>query len=96
MSRISPAEAFAKMKDEGFTYVDVRTPEEFEAGHPEGARNVPLGDTFVIDAAENAHEYRLVRTNSLDDFSMATPAIVGDRLLIRTQHHLYSIRNTSR
>lgn len=54
------------------------------------------GDTFVIDASENAHEYRLVRTNSLDDFSMATPAIVGDRLLIRTQHHLYSIRNTSR
>jgi len=23
---------------------------------------------------------------------MATPAIVGDRLLIRTQHRLYSIR----
>ena len=48
------------------------------------------GDTFVIEAA---NEYRLVRTNSLDDFSMATPAIVGDRLLIRTQHRLYSIRN---
>ena len=48
------------------------------------------GDTFVIDAAV---EYRLVRTNSLDDFSMATPAIVGDRLLIRTQHRLYSIRH---
>src|SRR6185436_3835363 len=48
------------------------------------------GDTFVIDAG---NEYRLVRTNSLDDFSMATPAIVGDRLLIRTQHRLYSIRN---
>jgi outer membrane protein assembly factor BamB len=51
------------------------------------------GDTYVIDAAEGSGEYRLVRTNSLDDFSMATPAIVGDRLLIRTQHHLYSIRN---
>jgi outer membrane protein assembly factor BamB len=48
------------------------------------------GDTFVIEAG---NEYRLVRTNSLDDFSMATPAIVGDRLLIRTQHRLYSIRN---
>jgi len=24
---------------------------------------------------------------------MATPAIVGDRLIIRTQHRLYSIRN---
>lgn len=48
------------------------------------------GDTYVIEAAD---EYRLVRVNALDDFSMATPAIVGDRLLIRTQHHLYSIRN---
>ena len=45
---------------------------------------------FVIEAAD---QYRLVRVNSLDDFSMATPAIVGDRLLIRTQHRLYSIRH---
>jgi len=49
------------------------------------------GDTFVIEAAE---QYQLVRVNSLDDFSMATPAIVGDRLLIRTQHRLYSIRQS--
>ena len=54
------------------------------------------GDTFVIDASEGSHEYRLVRTKSLDDFSMATPAIVGDRLLIRTQHRLYSIRKGAR
>jgi hypothetical protein len=47
------------------------------------------GDTFVVEAAD---QYKLVRVNALDDFSMATPAIVGDRLLIRTQHHLYSIR----
>jgi len=49
------------------------------------------GDTFVIDAA--AEKYQLVGVNSLDEFSMATPAIVGDRLLMRTQSHLYSIRN---
>jgi outer membrane protein assembly factor BamB len=48
------------------------------------------GDTYVV-AAED--QYRLVRVNSLDDFSMASPAIVGDRLLIRTQHRLWSIRN---
>jgi rhodanese-related sulfurtransferase len=45
--RISPAEAHAKMKDEGFTYVDVRTPEEFYEGRPAGAVNVPLDDGFV-------------------------------------------------
>jgi rhodanese-related sulfurtransferase len=41
LPRISPAEAHAKMNDEGFTYVDVRTEEEFVAGHPERAVNVP-------------------------------------------------------
>ena len=36
----------------------------------------------------------LVATNSLGEFTMATPALSGDRLLIRTQQHLYSIRET--
>ena len=48
------------------------------------------GNTYVAEAGE---EYRLVGVNSLDEFALATPAIVGDRLLIRTQSHLYSIRN---
>lgn len=41
-ARISPAEAHARMTDEDFTYVDVRTEEEFAAGHPGGAFNVPF------------------------------------------------------
>lgn len=48
------------------------------------------GDTFVVEAGA---EYRLVGVNSLDEFTLATPAIVGDRLLIRTQGRLYSIRS---
>ena len=32
----------------GAAYLDVRTAEEFDAGHPAGARNVPV---FVFDAA---------------------------------------------
>ena len=47
------------------------------------------GDTFVIEAGD---EYRLVRVNDLEDWTLASPAIVGDRLLIRTQTRLYSIR----
>jgi rhodanese-related sulfurtransferase len=45
--RVSPAEANEKMTREGFTYVDVRTPEEFAEGHPAGAVNVPLDAAFV-------------------------------------------------
>lgn len=45
--RISPAEAHAKVTAEGFTYVDVRTSEEFFEGRPQGAINVPLDEAFV-------------------------------------------------
>jgi outer membrane protein assembly factor BamB len=47
------------------------------------------GDTYVIEAGKG---YRLLGVNSLDDWAMASPAIVGDCLLIRTQGRLYSIR----
>lgn len=47
------------------------------------------GDTFVIKAGP---EFELLGVNSLDGLSLASPALVGDRLLIRTQSKLYSIR----
>jgi rhodanese-related sulfurtransferase len=47
ITAVSPAEAHAKMTTDGHVYVDVRTPDEFEEGHPEGAINVPLGDDFL-------------------------------------------------
>jgi outer membrane protein assembly factor BamB len=47
------------------------------------------GDTFVVKAGE---EFELLGINSLKEFAMATPAIIGDRLLVRTQDRLYSIR----
>ena len=49
------------------------------------------GTTFVIDAG---NEMKVLGVNRLgdDEFVEATPAISGDRLLIRTQGRLYSIR----
>lgn len=41
MKRISPKEAKALL-DDGWKYLDVRSEPEFQAGHPEGALNVPL------------------------------------------------------
>jgi outer membrane protein assembly factor BamB len=49
------------------------------------------GDTFVVKAG---NEFEFVGINSLDEWTLATPAIVGDRLLMRTQSRLYSIRDT--
>jgi outer membrane protein assembly factor BamB len=47
------------------------------------------GKTFVLAAGE---KYELVRVNQLEEMAQATPAIVGDRLLLRTESKLYSIR----
>jgi rhodanese-related sulfurtransferase len=40
--RITPAQAKKLMDEEGYIYLDVRTQPEYVAGHPKGARNVPL------------------------------------------------------
>ncbi len=50
------------------------------------------GQTFVIATGD---EFKLLHVNELDDFTQASPALVGERLLIRTEHRLYSIRQKS-
>ncbi len=47
------------------------------------------GQTFVVVAGE---KFELQHTNLLEDMALATPAIARDRLLLRTEHRLYSIR----
>lgn len=53
------------------------------------------GVTFVLRAGER---FELLHTNPLadDDMCMATPAIAGDRLLIRTSLRIYCIRQSRR
>lgn len=46
------------------------------------------GDTFVVKAGS---EYEELAINSLDEYSMASPAIHRNNLLIRTDSHLYRI-----
>jgi hypothetical protein len=52
------------------------------------------GVTFVLKSGE---QFEVLHTNSLaeDDMCLATPAIVGDRLLIRTSARVYCIRSTA-
>ena len=42
LQRISPQDAQRLILTQGYTYVDVRSIPEYEAGHPCGAVNVPL------------------------------------------------------
>ena len=50
------------------------------------------GDTFVFQAGKS---FNLLHVNSLteDDMCMATPAIAGDRLLIRSSARIYCIKS---
>ena len=51
------------------------------------------GICFVLRAGD---KFELLHTNPLaDEMCMSTPALAGDRLLIRADQHLYSIRNPS-
>ncbi|HTB11136.1 MAG TPA: PQQ-binding-like beta-propeller repeat protein [Bryobacteraceae bacterium] len=47
------------------------------------------GTTYVVKAGE---KFEVLRVNSLDEMTQATPAIADERLLLRTETKLYSIR----
>jgi outer membrane protein assembly factor BamB len=49
------------------------------------------GKTFVIAAGD---KYEQLQVNPLDEMAQATPALAGDRLILRTESQLYSIRNS--
>jgi outer membrane protein assembly factor BamB len=49
------------------------------------------GRTFVIRAGD---KFELLGSNDLGEMVLATPALSGDRLILRTEKHLYSIKKT--
>jgi outer membrane protein assembly factor BamB len=50
------------------------------------------GETFVVQAGP---EFKLLHTNLLsdDDMCMATPAMAGDKLIVRSEHRIYCFKN---
>ncbi len=59
--RVDPKEAKA-LVDGGWTYVDVRTEQEFESGHPSGSINIPLSspDFLAVMKANFPYDTKLV------------------------------------
>jgi hypothetical protein len=51
------------------------------------------GRTFVIRAGD---KFEVVGSNDLGEMALATPALIGDRLILRTEKHLYSIPKSRR
>jgi rhodanese-related sulfurtransferase len=54
--RVSPSEA-KSLLDLGYSYVDVRTVEEFHDLHPVGALNIPLHTVGALGAAPSTAEF---------------------------------------
>jgi outer membrane protein assembly factor BamB len=50
------------------------------------------GDTFVIQAGD---KFKVLGKNTLDEMCLATPAIAGDSLILRTASKLYRIRRSA-
>jgi outer membrane protein assembly factor BamB len=50
------------------------------------------GKTYVLKAGE---KFELMRVNELGEMAQATPAIVGERLLVRTEGRLWAVRQNS-
>ena len=46
------------------------------------------GEVFVVRAGE---KFELVKQNTMEEMCFATPAIVGDMMIVRTRGHLYGI-----
>ena len=48
------------------------------------------GDTYVIQAGP---EFKVIGKNSLDEMTLATPAVANGSLIVRTASKLYRISN---
>jgi rhodanese-related sulfurtransferase len=78
VTRLGVQEASAKLA-EGFTYVDVRTVEEFEAGHPPGAVNVPIALSAPGGTAPNPDFTRVMLAKFPKDAAIVLGCKSGGR-----------------
>src|SRR6185295_9135998 len=72
VKRVAPEEA-RDLMDQGYTYLDVRSIPEFEAGHPTGAYNVPLMHMGPGGMAPNPDFLSVVQKR----FPTETPLVIG-------------------
>ncbi|MCC6213676.1 MAG: rhodanese-like domain-containing protein [Polyangiaceae bacterium] len=68
--------------EEGWTYVDVRTPEEFEAGHVPGALNVPWAFQGAGGMRANPEFLEVMRAA----FGREEHLLLGCRSGVRSRH----------
>jgi rhodanese-related sulfurtransferase len=80
LKRISPEEA-ARLMREGYVYLDVRNPDEFALGHPQGAFNVPWLDPQAATRAPNPRFVEVMQARFPKDQRIVVGCQTGRRSL---------------
>ncbi len=75
---VSPEET-QELLDQGYTYVDVRSEPEFEAGHVPGAVNVPLKHRTPQGMADNPEFLSVMSTAFSKDDKLVVACKMGGR-----------------
>lgn len=78
-NRISPQEARDLINNQGYAYVDVRSVQEFEGGHPEGAYNVPLMDVGPTGMVPNQDFVAVMQKTFPKDAKLVLGCLSGGR-----------------
>ena len=73
--RVTPPEA-AELLKQGWRYIDVRSVQEFDAGHPLGALNVPLLHMHDGRMVGNSDFQKVIEAN----FAKEEPLVVGCKM----------------
>lgn len=84
--RVSPREAHALLTNDGYTYVDVRSVAEFEAGHPAGAFNVPWVFVEPTGRTPNADFAAVIEKTFPKDAKLVLGCQAGGRSLAALEH----------
>ena len=78
-NRISPQEARDLVASQGYVYVDVRSVQEFEGGHPEGSYNVPLMDVGPTGMVPNGDFVAVMERAFPKDAKLVIGCLAGGR-----------------
>ena len=76
---ITPEEALERMEDDGYAYVDVRSINEFEGGHPEGAFNIPLKHMMPGGMQDNGDFVPVMEAQFAKDAKVIVGCAAGGR-----------------
>ena len=85
VKRVSPNEADALVKKEGYVYVDVRSIPEFDAGHTAGAYNIPLMHATAAGMRPNGDFMSVVGAVFSKDTKLVLGCRSGNRSLRAAQ-----------